>query len=137
VRMPSSRAARATTGEAPVPVRHPARGDEHHVSAGEAVTDLVEHLLGGGAADVGLRTGAETSCHRHTHLDEVFGAGARNGERLGVSVGDDEIDALEPGVDHVVDGVTARSADTDNGDPRLQFAGCAGGSSFKLMQTSR
>jgi hypothetical protein len=35
------------------------------VSAGEAVTDLVEHLLGGGAADFGLRTRAETSCHRH------------------------------------------------------------------------
>jgi hypothetical protein len=80
------------------------------------------NLLGGGAADVGLRTRAETSCHPHTHLDDLFGAGARHGERLSVGVGDDEVDALEPGVDHVVDGVATRAADTEDGDPRLQFA---------------
>ena len=36
-----------------------AGGDEHHVRAGEVVADLVDHLLGGGAADFGLRAGAE------------------------------------------------------------------------------
>jgi hypothetical protein len=121
VRMPSSRAALATTGEAPVPVSAThARGDEHHVSAGQVIADLVDHLLGGGAADVGLRTGAETFGHRHAHLDDAFGPSLA--ESLRIRVGDDEIDALEPCTDHAVQGVTARAADTDNRDPRLQLA---------------
>ena len=72
-------------------------------------------------------------------------------KRLGIRVGDDEVDALEPGIDHVVDGVAARAADTENGNPRLQFAdveflqvdvhglpllSARAGSSLKLMQTS-
>ena len=36
-----------------------AGGDEHHVGAGQVIADLVDHLLGGGAADIGLRAGAE------------------------------------------------------------------------------
>jgi len=84
------------------------------------VPDLVEHLLGGGAADVGLRTRAETPGRRHPYLDDAFGP--RGGQGLGICVGYDEIDALEPGIDHVVDGVTARAADAENGNPRLQFA---------------
>jgi hypothetical protein len=36
-----------------------ARGDEHHVSAGQVVADLVDHLFGGGAADIGLRAGTK------------------------------------------------------------------------------
>jgi hypothetical protein len=90
------------------------------MGAGQVVADLVEHLLGGGAADVGLRAGAETSCHRHAHLDDTFGP--RRGQGLGIRVGHDEIDALEPGIDHVVDGVAARAADAENGNPRPQFA---------------
>src|SRR5271154_1560769 len=82
-----------------------ARGNEHHVSAGQVVAGLVDHLFGGGAADIGLRTGAETFGHRHAHLDDAFGPSLA--ESLRIRVGDDEIDALEPGIDHVVDGVTA------------------------------
>ena len=96
-----------------------AGGDEHHVRAGEVIADLVDHLLGGGAADVGLRAGAEAFGHLHAHLDDALGF--RHGERLGVGVGDDEIDALEPGADHVVDGVAAGAADPEHGDPRLQL----------------
>src|SRR5208282_359013 len=33
-----------------------ARGDEDHVSPGQVVADLVDHLLDGGTADIGLRT---------------------------------------------------------------------------------
>ena len=36
-----------------------AGGDEDHVRAGQMIADLVDHLLGGGAADLGLRAGAE------------------------------------------------------------------------------
>ena len=97
-----------------------AGGDEHHVGAGQVIADLVDHLLGGGAADVGLRAGAEPFGRRHAHLDDALGP--RHRQRLGVGVGDDEIDALEARVDHVVDGVAARAADAEHGDPRLQFA---------------
>ncbi len=41
--------------------------------------------------------------------------------RLSVGVGDDEIDPGEAGRDHVVDGVAARSADTDDGQLGLQI----------------
>jgi hypothetical protein len=41
---------------------------------------------------------------------------------LGIRIGDNEINALEPRIDHVVQAVTARGADTENGDPRLQLA---------------
>src|SRR5450755_2062154 len=93
VRMPSSRAARATTGEAPVPVPPHARGDEHHVSAGQVVANLVDHLLGGGAADIGLGACTKTFGHRYAHLDDAFGT--RHGQRLGICIGDDEVDPLE------------------------------------------
>ena len=42
-------------------------------------------------------------------------------ERLRVGVGDDEIDAFDLGCDHVGDGVAARAADADHGDPRAQL----------------
>ena len=50
-----------------------AGGDEHHVRAGEVIADLVDHFLGRGAADVGLRAGAEALGHLHAHLDDAFG----------------------------------------------------------------
>ena len=97
-----------------------AGGDEHHVRAGEVIADFVDHLLGGGAADLGLRAGAETFGDLHAHLDDALGL--RQRQRLGVGIGDDEIDALQAGGDHVVDGVAAGAADPEHGDPRLQLA---------------
>ncbi len=41
------------------------------------------------------------------------------GKRLRIGVGDDEVDAVEAGGDHVVDGVAAGAADADDGDARL------------------
>ena len=52
--------------------------------------------------------------------------GLRHRQRLRVGVGDDEIDALKPGGDHVVDGVAASAADAEHGNPRLQFADVRG-----------
>jgi hypothetical protein len=46
----------------------------------------------GGAPDVGLRTCAETSGRRYTHLDDAFGP--RRAQGLGICVGYDEIGAL-------------------------------------------
>ena len=39
-----------------------------------------------------------------------------------IGIGNDKLDALQPGIDHVVDSVAARAADTKNGDSRLQLA---------------
>ena len=96
-----------------------AGGDEHHVRAGEMIADLVDHLLGRGAPDVGLRAGAETFGDLDAHLDDALGL--RHGERLRVGVGDDEVAAQQAGRDHVVDGVAAGAADAEHGDPRLEL----------------
>ena len=41
--------------------------------------------------------------------------------RLSVGVGDEEVDTVKIGVDHVVDGIAAGAADTDYGDAGPQF----------------
>ena len=96
-----------------------AGGDEHHVRAREVVADLLESLLGGGLANLGLGAGAEALGDLEPHLDDAFGA--RGGERLRVGVGDDEIDARQAGHDHVVDRVAAGAAHAAHHDARLQF----------------
>ena len=81
------------------------------------VHDLVQRLKGGIAADLGIGAGAQAVGDVGAELDTALGQGL--GQRLGVGVGDDEFDALELGVDHVVDGVAPGAADTDDGDPRF------------------
>jgi hypothetical protein len=54
---------------------------------------MPQELLKGGAADLGLRAGAETSGRRHAHLDDSFGP--QRGQGLGICVGYNEIDALD------------------------------------------
>ncbi len=83
------------------------------------IADLVDHLFGGGASDVGLRAGAEALGHLHAHLNDALGL--RHRERLGIGIGDHEIDALQAGGDHVVDGISARAADTEYGDAGFQL----------------
>ena len=83
------------------------------------IADLVDHFLGGRAADLGLRAGAETLGDLQAHLDDALGL--RQRQRLRVGVGDDEVAALQAGRDHVVDGVAAGAADAEHGDPRLEF----------------
>ena len=97
-----------------------AGGDEHHVDALEMVANLVDDLLRRGAPDLGLRAGAEALGDLHAHLDDALGLG--QGQRLRVGVGDDEVDALQAGLDHVVDGIAARAAHTEHGDARLELA---------------
>ena len=101
-----------------------AGGDEHHVGAGEMIADFVDDFLGRGRADIGLRTGAEALGDLGAHLHDALRLG--HGERLRVGVGDDEIDPLQSGGDHVVDGVAAGAADAEYGDPRLQLADVRG-----------
>ncbi len=54
-----------------------------------------------------------------TQLDAALAERLRQG--LGIRIGDDEIDAFQILLDHVVDGVPARAADTDNGDLGLEL----------------
>ncbi len=76
-------------------------------------------FLGSGAPDFRLRAGAQALGDLHAHLDDAFGARGR--QRLRVGVGDDEVDARQPGHDHVVDRVAAGAADPDNDDAGLEF----------------
>nr|WP_206542962.1 hypothetical protein [Pantoea stewartii] len=101
-----------------------AGGDENHVRAGERIAKPVHHLLRGRCTDNGLRTGAEALGDLGTHLDDALRF--RHRQRLRVGVGDDEVDALQPGGDHVVDGITTRAADAEDGDPRFQLADVRG-----------
>ena len=84
------------------------------------IADLVDHFFRGGAADVGLRSGAESFGHLRAHLHDALGL--RHGERLGVGIGDDEVDALQARRDHVVDGIAAGAADAEHGNARLHLA---------------
>ncbi len=77
------------------------------------------HLLGGRAADFRLRAGAEAFGHLQAHLDDAVSLG--RGQRLRVGVGDHELDAVQTGFDHVVDGVAAGAADAEDGDAGLEF----------------
>ena len=96
-----------------------AGGDEAHVRAFERRLDFVERLLRGGAPDLGPRAGAEPLGDAQAELDAAVGGGRV--QRLGVGIGDDEIDALDVGAHHVGDGVAARSADADDADPGSKF----------------
>ena len=47
---------------------------KHHMRAGEMIADLLDRLFGRGAADLGLRAGAEAFGHLQAHLDDALGA---------------------------------------------------------------
>ena len=96
-----------------------AGGDEDHVGAGKMIHDLRQRLFRGGRADLRLRAGAEPLRQCGAHLDAALGGIVLHG--LGIGVGDDELDAFETGLDHVVDGVAAGAADAEDRDPRLEL----------------
>ena len=96
-----------------------AGGNEHHVRAGQMIADLVDGLFRCGAPDIGLRAGAKAAGHLRAHLDDALGL--RTGERLRIGIGDDEVDAFEPRLDHVVDGIAAGAADPEHENTRPQL----------------
>jgi len=85
------------------------------------LTDLGNGFFGGAHADFRVSPGPEALGHLNAELDPPVGLG--EGELLGVRVGDDELDAFQPGFDHVVDRVAARSADAEHDNARLQLGG--------------
>ena len=101
-----------------------AGGDEHHVGAPQDLFDLGTMVLGGLPADVGIGPGTEAT--GQLTADVELDVGVAHQQRLGVGVDRDELDALEPGVDHPVDGVATTAADPhhlDDGEIVLRVVG--------------
>ncbi|MGY4448566.1 hypothetical protein ACVWZR_003226 [Bradyrhizobium sp. i1.3.1] len=96
-----------------------AGGHEHHVRAGQLIADRIDDLLGCGASQFGLRAGAEACGDLGAQLDQA--RRLRHGKRLSVGIGDDEVDPLQPGCDHVVDGIAAGAADPEYDNARLHL----------------
>ena len=86
------------------------------------------------AADLGVAAGAEAA--GEVAADVELDVGVAHQQRLGVGVDGDELDALQPGVDHAVDGVDAAAADADDLDDGEIVLGCAGHQRY-LRRSSR
>ena len=101
--------------------------DEAHMRAGQTVDDFLDGFFGGGRADLWARTGAQTFGDAGAKLDPRRGVILL--QRLRVGVGDDEFNAFQIFLDHVVDGIAACPANTEHGDARAQivFRGLAAG----------
>src|SRR5690606_36337688 len=96
-----------------------AGGNENHVRAGEMIIDHIPALFDGSATNLGVRTSAKTFGHTNTELNDPLRLG--QGQSLSVRIGNDEIHAIKAGLDHVVNGVTATTANTENGDAGLEL----------------
>ena len=96
-----------------------AGGDEAHVRAFERALDLIQRFFRGSPANLRPRAGAEPLRDLQAKLDSPVGR--RGVQRLGVGVGDEEIDPLDVAADHVGDGVAARAADTNDANPRSKL----------------
>ena len=99
-----------------------ARGDEDHVGPLEDLLDLLAVVLGGLAADLGV--GARAEAAGEFAADVELDVGVAHQQRLRVGVDRDELDALEPDLDHPVDGVDAAAADADDLDDREVVLRC-------------
>ena len=73
-------------------------------------------LLGGLAADLGIAAGAEAA--GQLAADVQLDVRIAHQQGLGVGVDRDELDALEPGVDHPVHRIDATAPDADHLDDR-------------------
>ncbi len=97
-----------------------AGGDEQEMHAFEMRADFLDGFLGRRSADLRLRTGTQALGYTDAHLNDAAGAGC--GKSLRVRIGDDEFDALQTALDHIVHGVAASAADADDGDSRPQLS---------------
>ena len=117
VSAPSERAIFATTGAPPVPVPPPSPAVTNTMSAPLRTSSISSRVvLGGLAADLGVGAGAEAA--RELAADVELDVGVADEQRLRVGVDRDELDALEPDLDHPVDGVDTAAADPHDLDHR-------------------
>ena len=97
-----------------------AGGDEDHVGLGQRLADLRAGLLGGLAADLGVRAGAQAARELLADVDGLIGI--RHQKGLTVGVDGDELHALDARLDHAVNGIGAAAADADDLDDRQMLA---------------
>ena len=117
VSAPISRAIRATIGAAPVPVPPPAPAVMKIMSQPLSSALILSYSsIAAGAAEVRVRARAEAA--RDAGADVQRDVGGRLLQRLQVGVDRDELDALDLGLDHAVDGVDAGAADADDAQDR-------------------
>ena len=114
VSAPSSRATRAITGAAPVPVPRLAGGHEREIGPSQHLAQAVDRILGGLAAEIGVGTRAEPA--RQLAADLQLDARVRHRELLRVGVDRDELHSVDVGVDHALERVQAAAADADHAD---------------------
>ena len=88
------------------------RGDEDHVGAGQGLDHLLGVLQRGATSHLGIRPGAESlgQLRAKLQLDRRLAVL----QRLTIRVGRQELDAVQIGRDHAVDGVTPAASDSDD-----------------------
>ena len=89
------------------------------MNAFEVGPDFLDRFLRCRGSDFGLGPGAETLGNADPHLDDT--ARARRREGLSVGIGDDELHPLKTALDHIVNGIAARTANAYDGDTRPQL----------------
>ena len=91
-----------------------ASGDEDHVCTLQDLFDLLAVFLGCGAAHLGIAACTQTT--GQLTADVELDVGIAHQQCLRICVHSDELDALEAGIDHPVDGVDATATDADDLD---------------------
>ena len=124
VSTPRSRAARAITGAAPVPVPPPMPAVMKSMWQPSVSAMTSSSASSAAARPMSGSAPAPRPLVRLAPSRMRLGA-VREAQRLRVGVGHQEFDALEIGADHVVDRIASRAADPDNRDsrPHLDIVG--------------
>ena len=92
-------------------------GDENHVGTFEGLLDLVSMVLGSLASLIRVSAGSQTSSE--VPADVKLNVGVAREEGLGIGVDGEELDSLEPRLDHAVHGIATATAyphDLDHGE---------------------
>ncbi len=115
----------AMTGAAPVPVPPPLPAVMNTMSAPLSTSSISSRCSSAACRPTsGSLPGAEAT--GELAADVELHVGVAHQQRLRVGVDGDELDALQPGVDHAVDGVDAAAADADDLDDRQVVLRVAG-----------
>jgi hypothetical protein len=115
----------AMTGAPPVPVPPPSPAVMNTMSAPLTISSISSSWASAAwPPDLGIAAGAEPAGEVATDVE--LHVGVAHQQRLGVGVDGDELDALQTGVDHPVDGVDAATADADDLDHGEVVLGRAG-----------
>ena len=105
----------AMTGAPPVPVPPPLPAVMNTMSA-PLITSSISSRCASAAARPTSGSDPAPRPRRQIPTDVELDVGVAHQQRLGVGVDGDELDALQAGVDHAVDGVDAAAADADDLD---------------------